>query len=88
MPVADGDDAALVRVMTPTGTMFPFNPAKLNKWMRMMQYLPLPEITDEQALDVFHVTSKEDGDDGVNYDELFQVNKDLAPLSEARRFLT
>ena len=53
-----------------------------------MQYLPLPEITDEQALDVFHVTSKEDGDDGVNYDELFQVNKDLAPLSEARRFLT
>lgn len=36
--------------------------------------LLLAEVTDEQAIDVFRVTSKEDvDDDGVNYDELFRV---------------
>ena len=47
----------------------------------------LAEITDEQALDVFHVTSKEEDCDGVNYDELFQVKRDAAAadLCGARR---
>lgn len=48
----------------------------------------MAEITDEQALDIFHVTSKEEDDDGVNYDELFQVKRDAAAgnLCGARRW--